>query len=288
MKLHLLNRSSEVNRSLTISLNRYPNFLRIWHFHEEYELVLIVKSSGMRFVGDNIESFNKGDIVLIGKNLPHMWLNDDVYFEENSNLETEAISVHFKDIFLGQAFLALPEMQSISSFLKRAHRGIKFLNIDDDLITEIATLVELNPVNKITSIIEILDKLSKHQDIQILASSGFVNSFRKTENKRLDKIYEYVFENFNTPISSREVAEIAGMNASAFSRFFKKTHRKSFTRYLNELRIGYACKLLLENQESITSIAFLSGFNNISNFNRQFKLIKGKAPSAYLKDYNYE
>ncbi|MGB5822384.1 MAG: hypothetical protein WBG90_23070 [Saonia sp.] len=121
MKLHLLNRSSEVNRSLTIFLNLYPNFLRVWHFHEEYEPVVIIKSSGMRFVGDNIKRFNKGDVVLIDKNLPHMWLNDDAYFEENSNLEAEAIPIHFKEVFLGQGFFDIPEMQPISVLLKRRY-----------------------------------------------------------------------------------------------------------------------------------------------------------------------
>jgi len=285
MKLHLLNRSSQVNRSVSVSHNCYPNFLRVWHFHEEFELVVILKSSGMRFVGDNIEKFDVGDIILIGKNLPHMWLNDDVYFEEESNLKAEAISVHFKKEFLGDGFFDIPEMSALSSLLQRAQQGIKFLESDDSLIEEIKVLVELNPTEQIIKIIEILVMLSKNKEYKLLSSSSFVNSFQRTENRRLDKIYEYVFENFNSPIGSSDVAEVVAMNKSAFSRFFKKIHRKSFTKYLNELRIGYACKLLLEDQESITSIAFLSGFNNISNFNRQFKLIKGRSPSEYINDY---
>lgn len=284
MKLHLLDRSSIVDRSLTVSHNLYQNFLRIWHFHVEFELVVIIQSSGMRFVGDNIEKFDVGDIVLIGKNVPHMWLNDDKYFEKDSSLEAEAISVHFKKDFLGPDFLNVPEMQPISNLLHRAEQGVKFLNADENVINELKLLVNLDPTAQIIKIIEILSLLSKHKEYQLLSSSGFLNSFHKTENRRLDKIYEYVFENFNSPIGSGDVAKIVGMNKSAFSRFFKKTHRKPFTKYLNEIRIGYACKLLLENNESITSIAFLSGFNNISNFNRQFKMIKGKSPSSY---FNY-
>ncbi|KQC29565.1 AraC family transcriptional regulator [Flagellimonas eckloniae] len=284
MKLHLLDRSSIVDRSLTVSHNLYQNFLRIWHFHVEFELVVIIQSSGMRFVGDNIEKFDVGDIVLIGKNVPHMWLNDDKYFEKDSSLEAEAISVHFKKDFLGPDFLNVPEMQPIANLLHRAEQGVKFLNADENVINELKILVNLDPMAQIIKIIEILSLLSKHKEYQLLSSSGFLNSFHKTENRRLDKIYEYVFENFNSPIGSGDVAKIVGMNKSAFSRFFKKTHRKPFTKYLNEIRIGYACKLLLENNESITSIAFLSGFNNISNFNRQFKMIKGKSPSSY---FNY-
>lgn len=286
MKLHMLNRSSIVNRSLTVSHNLYQNFLRVWHFHLEFELVLIIQSSGMRFVGDNIEKFDVGDVVLIGKNVPHMWLNDDKYFEKDSVLEAEAISVHFKKNFLGNDFFDVPEMQPISNLLYRAEQGIKFLDVDDNTINELKILVNLDPTAQIIKIIEILSLLSKHKEYKLLSSSGFMNSFHKTENRRLDKIYGYVFENFNTPIGSGDVAEIVGMNKSAFSRFFKKTHKKPFTKYLNEIRIGYACKLLLENKESVTAIAFLSGFNNISNFNRQFKIIKGKSPSSYLDYHN--
>ena len=285
MKLHLLSRSSVINRSLMVSHNRYKNFLRVWHFHAEFELVAIIKSAGMRFVGDNIERFDSGDVVLIGKNVPHMWLNDDIYFEEDSTLLAEAIGVHFEKDFLGKDFLGMPEMLPLSHLFDLAKRGIRFLNVKESLLNEFTRLPNLDPTTQVVKIIGILSQLTRHKDYKLLASSTFVNSFHKTENRRLDKIYEYVFENFNKPISSSNVAEIIGMNKSAFSRFFKKTHRKPFTKYLNEIRIGYACKLLLENSESITSIAYLSGFNNVSNFNRQFKIIKGKTPSLYLDDY---
>jgi len=285
MKLHLLNRSSIVDRSIKVSHNLYKNFLRVWHHHPEFELVAIIRSSGTRFVGDNIERFDKGDVVLIGKNIPHMWLNDDAYFEENSGLMAEAIAVHFEKDFLGKGFLEVPEMHPLSNLFELAARGIRFLNVKESLLNDFKILPNLDPTAQVIKIIDVLSHLAKHKEFKIVCSSTYVNSFRKTENKRLDKIYEYVFENFNTPISSSNVAEIIGMDKSAFSRFFKKTHRKPFTKYLNELRIGYACKLLLENKEGITSIAYLSGFNNVSNFNRQFKIIKGKTPSLYLKDY---
>jgi len=285
MKLHLLSRSSIIDRSLKVSHNRYKNFLRVWHFHPEFELVAVIESSGMRFVGDNIERFDSGDVVLLGKNVPHMWLNDEIYFEEGSTSLAEAIAVHFEKEFLGKCFLEMPEMQPLSNLFDLAKRGIRFLNVEKSLVNEFKILPNLDPIAQVVKCIDILSQLARHKDYKLLASSTFVNSFHKTENRRLDKIYEYVFENFNKPISSSNVAEIIGMNKSAFSRFFKKTHRKPFTKYLNEIRIGYACKLLLENRESITSIAYLSGFNNVSNFNRQFKIIKGKTPSLYLDDY---
>ncbi|MBO0590253.1 AraC family transcriptional regulator [Cellulophaga sp. E16_2] len=286
MKLHLLNRSSTENKSLTVSHHIYNNFLKIWHYHEELELVIILKSSGMRFVGDSIEKFDVGDVVLIGRNLPHMWLNDDTYFKKNSTSEAEAISIHFKKNFLGEKFLEVPETEQIVHLLNLADRGIKFSNLDDVLLINLKLLAQLDATSQMIKLLEILNNLSSHSDYTLLSSAGFLSSFHKTENKRLDKIYEYVFQNFNTPISSGDVAATIGMNKSAFSRFFKKTHRKPFTKYLNEIRIGYACKLLIENKESITAIAYLCGFNNISNFNRQFKLLKSTSPSTYLEFYS--
>ena len=285
MKLHLLDRTSVLNKSLTVSHHLYPNFLRVWHYHPEFELVVILQSSGTRFIGDNIAKFQKGEVVLLGKNLPHMWLNDKAYFQGDSSLQAEAIAIHFKREFLGKDFFEIPEMKIISNLFDQAERGIMFLELKNSLINKIKRLVEFEPSTRIIKIIEVLYDLAKHHKYQLLSSSSFASSFHKNENRRLDKIYEYVFENFNDNIHARDVASIAGMNRSAFSRFFKKAHRKSFTKYLNEIRVGYACKLLLENKESITGIAYLSGFNNISNFNRQFRNIHGKSPSSYLKDH---
>ena len=285
MKLHLLDRSSTGNTSITVSQNNYKNFLKVWHFHEELELVYIIKSTGTRFVGDSIEKFQSGEVILIGKNVPHMWLNDEAYFEENSCLTAQAVSVHFKDNFVGKEFLSLPEMQPISHLLKKAAQGIKFNNVTDNIKNELLHLSSLNPAIKITRIIEILSKLEQTQHYTLLSSNGFINTFHQTENKRLNTIYEYVYQNFHTPISSKDVAELANMNASAFSRFFKTIHRKPFTRFLNEIRIGFACKMLLENKESITSIAYACGFGNISNFNRQFRIIKNESPSSFLSQH---
>ncbi|CAM4207897.1 AraC family transcriptional regulator [Zobellia roscoffensis] len=283
MKLHLLNRTSVSDRSFSVNHNLYPNFLRVWHYHPEIELVVILKSSGTRFIGDSIEKFQEGEVVLIGKNVPHMWLNDEIYFQPDSSLEAEAFAIHFTRDFLGKGFFDIPEMKEVASLLARANRGVKFSSLNDELVAEIMKLIDYDPTTRVFKTIEVLSKLAQHEDYQLLSTTSFVNAFQKTDNLRMDKIYAYVFENFNDGISASDVAKMTGMNKSAFSRFFKKTHKKSFTRYLNEIKVGYACRLLLENKESITSIAYLSGFNNISNFNRQFKIIHGLAPSAYLK-----
>ncbi|NKI25453.1 AraC family transcriptional regulator [Arenibacter sp. 6A1] len=283
MKLHLLNRTSLQNSSFTVTQHADSHFLKVWHYHPELELVYILKSTGTRFIGDGIEKFSEGDLVLIGKNLPHMWLNDDVFFEEGSTHSSEAIGVHFKEEFLGKHFFQVIEMKPIQQLIKRAAQGILFVDIDEDIKNEIEELVHLDAFEKTISFLKILHKLANHGEYRLLSSPGFLNSFHKTENKILDDIYEFVFKNFNQPIGSKDVAAIAKMNPSAFSRFFKRVHRKTFTRYLNEIRIGYACKLLMENQQNITPVCYDSGFNNVSNFNRHFKSITGISPSEYIK-----
>ncbi|MDX1326105.1 MAG: AraC family transcriptional regulator [Arenibacter sp.] len=283
MKLHLLNRSSLQNSSFTVAHNSFPHFLKVWHYHPELELVYIVRSTGTRFIGDGIEKFEEGELVLLGKNLPHMWLNDEVYFEEDSNLMSEAIAVHFREDFLGMDFLNAMEMKPIAQLIKRADQGIKFVGVEDTVLSKVKELSELDPFHKTIGLLEVLHQLAIHEEYQLLSSPGFLNSFNKTDNKTLDEIYEFIFKNFNQPIGSKDVAEVAKMNPSAFSRFFKRIHRKTFTRYLNEIRIGYACKLLIENRDNITPVCYESGFNNISNFNRHFKSIVGMSPSEYVK-----
>lgn len=283
MKLHYLDRTSLSDCSFTIKRNNYPYFLRLWHYHPELELVLINSSTGTRFIGDNIERFKKNEVVLIGENLPHMWLNDDIYFEESSTHKAEAIAIHFKKEFLGLPFLQVPEMKHLRKLLDTAIYGINFRQLDKETILKIKNLDSKQHYQRLMSLLDILNDLANHPDQILLSSKGYVTSFNKTNNRNMDKAYEYIFKNFNKSIFLDEVAAIANMNPSAFSRFFKRINRKTFKQYVNEIRIGYACKLLTENQHNITHICYDSGFNNISNFNRQFKKITGKSPSEYLK-----
>ncbi|MBP0903200.1 AraC family transcriptional regulator [Mariniflexile gromovii] len=285
MKLHLLDRSTINSSSFSAKRHKESFFLKTWHYHPELELVYVEKSSGTLFIGDGIEKFDKGDLVLIGKDLPHMWLNDEIYFSKNSSLKAKAITVHFKKDFLGTSFFETPEMFHLLQLFKRSCNGIKFENVDVKLIKKIKKVLHLEGFEKTIALLKVLYELAKHKQYKILSSAGFLDSFQQTDNKKLDKIYEYLFKNFAQPISLNAVADIANMNASAFSRFFKKMHNKTFSKYLNELRIGYACKLLITNKYNVSRVCYESGFNNISNFNRQFKNIMDLTPSQYLEKH---
>lgn len=281
MKLHLLDRSSLGNSSFATKVNDYPYFLKIWHYHPELELVVVLKSEGTCFVGDKIEKLIVGDVILLGKNLPHMWLTDEDYFQQKAKQKAKAIAIHFKQDYLGESFFETPEMKHISGLFNRARFGIKFLNIDKKTIKEIKTMLKLEAYEKTIAFLNILNKLAKHKEIKQITNEGFLNSFKETRNETQDKIQAYIFKNFNRVITLNEVAEVANMNPTAFSRFFKRENRKTFTRYISEIRIGYACRLLLENKNTISEVCYDSGFNNISNFNRQFKSIMNCSPTEY-------
>lgn len=284
MKLHLLNRKSEINNSFSVAHHRSDYFLKVWHHHPELELVLIVKSSGSRFVADDVQQFKEGEVVLLGKDLPHMWLNDDPYFKKNNRFKAEAVSVHFKEDFLGSKILEIPEFKPIKSLFVMAKRGLVFRDLPESLKRKILDLVDLQAFERTHSFLNILYQLAK-SDKQVLASDGFMLSLDSNRNSRLLKIHEFIATNFHTTIKVEELARICGMNTSSFSRYFRRMHQKTFTRYLNELRVGYACKLLIQDDHKISTICFECGFNNLSNFNRQFRSIKGCSPRDYKRKY---
>ena len=270
-----------VPQQASFTVNRYiyeDRFPGIWHFHNEYELTLILESSGSRMVGDNIDRFTEGDLVFIGKNLPHTWRNDALHSFEKS----EALVLHFLDHFCGRQFFEIPEMERVRRLLDRSHRGIRVSGKTRDEVAELLLKMEQTAgVNKVIQLLSILNLLSASNDLSELSSEGFVNSIDNSGSDRLNQVYEYVMNNFQEDISLLDVAAVANMSPTAFSRYFKNRTRKSFTRFLIELKIGYACKLLMKEEIPVAHVCYESGFQNLSNFNLQFKTIMGLTPKKY-------
>lgn len=283
MRLYHLDRSDTRKNSLSVSHNKYPHFLKLWHYHEQLELVLILKSTGTRFVGNNIEKFSEGEVILLGKNIPHMWLNDPVYFKADSGRDAEAIAIHFKEEFLCTDMANVPEFKSLKKLFERAKGGLKFTGETSEVVRMMKEMLNLNAFERILKLLSILNELSRREPV-VLSGTGFNESFG-TMTGNMDKVYAYIYKNFKKPISLGEVAEVINMHPAAFSRLFKKASRKTFSRYLNEIRVGYACKLILEQKYTMSEICYESGFNNISNFNRQFKTITSSSPTEYLEKH---
>ena len=233
-------------------------------------------------MGDHEESFSDGDLVLLGPNLPHSYQNDPVYYQGNALLTAEAIVIHFREDFLGKDFFNLPEMIPVNQLFDKAKFGLKILgNTRRQVSTIMHEMHDLSGHRRIIELLTILEILSSSEEFQLLANPGFVQKYTISGNDRITKVHEYIMTNFRKDIPLSDVAEVANMTIPSFCRFFKACTRKGFSQYLNEIKIGYACNLLLEDKHNISHICYESGFNNMSNFNRQFKKITGKSPLQY-------
>jgi len=266
-------------------LDIYCPYLVIpWHVHPETEIIYIEKGSGTRLVGDHYESFSEGDIGLIGPNLPHVWRNDPIYRENIPGLEVHILVVHFLDGIFKGSLAILPEMQSIDQLLFKSQYGIKFFGSAREFIAiQMKKIVKATGTEKLLLLIKILDFMSNTEEKQVLASEGFTQIKKSLDFDRFEKTRRYMMDNFQKDITLEAVSALTGMTPTSFCRYFKHHTNKSFHTFLNELRIGHACKLLLENKMKILEICYESGFNNLSNFNEQFKKIKGFPPSQFLK-----
>src|SRR5258706_8470575 len=255
-----------------------------WHYHPEYELVLVIKSTGRRMVGDNIGYFKEGDLVLLGPLLPHLWLNDSAYRNGEANSLSEAIVIHFKENFLGEHLFKIPEMEGLRNFLKLSGQGILIKGkAKSNIISLMTKMPDLNGLQRLASLFSIFDVLSGTSDYELLASPGFVKDVNLYGSERLAKVIEYVLQNFDQEITLPKVASKANMGLTAFCNFFKENYRLTFIEYLNTVRVGHACKLLFEQDRNIVEVAYECGYNSLGNFNKQFKKYKQMTPSEYRR-----
>lgn len=264
-----------------------PYLYNHWHYHPEVELTLIRKSSGTRLAGDHMERFSDGDLVLLGPNLPHMWRNDDSYFDPNSGLRIESIAIHFLPERLGQTFLHIPEMDPVRQLLEESRRGIRLHgDLRECIRLKMEAILHAKGIYRVTALLEMLHEIACSDERTFLSSLGFVQQHTFERVDKINEIYHYTFNNFTRQISIADVARSVHISPHSFCRYFKTRTSKTYIRFLSEIRVGYACKLILENTMSIAQVCYASGFNNLSNFNRRFKDITGKNPLEYYRVYS--
>ena len=272
--------------SFSIREDIHPHLYNHWHYHPEVELTLIRKGKGIRLVGDSMQPFTDGDLILLGANVPHLWRNDAAYFEPSSGLSIEAIAIHFKPAFWGSVFLELPEMVSVKKLLERAQRGLRITGLTHTgVISAMGEIIHTQGVARIELLLYMLRLIASSEGTEPLSSTGFVQSFNANDTDRIDLIFNYTFTHFKEPLSIEKIASAVNLSPHSFCRYFKTRTLKTYWQFLLEVRIGYACKLLIENKQNISQIAFEAGFSNLSNFNRQFKAIMRLTPQQYLKAY---
>ncbi len=286
MKPILILVDSKTNQSISIRKCLEPQFQNPWHFHKELELVFILKGTGTCFIGDHIGHFGPGDLILLGNNLPHMLKNYIEYDNSGSAINAEAIVIHFSNHFLGKDYLQIPEMEPILNLLESSKRGIKVSKYMTSQITDrIENMLALSPFYRVLELLIILQQISDDFKSTVLSSVDFVENINITQNRKLDRVYEFVMNNFNKSITLGELADVAHMNKTAFCKYFKARTNKTCIQFITEIRVNYAKRLLMEGHKQIAETGYECGFNNISNFNRQFKKLTGETPSLFQKRF---
>ncbi len=263
-----------------------PFFDVNWHFHSEYQLFVVLKGEGTRFIGDHIQRFQAGDMVLTGPNLPHLWRSDQIYFQGNPDLHTHGIVIYFPDHFLNRAVFELEEFGSIANLLQTSASGILISGkTQEEIQKRMKSLLKNEGAGSIIQLLEILEIIAKSSDCQLIADPSYVNSHKESERDRMGLVYELVMKRYAEKITLKEAADLCNLSESAFSRYFKGRANQSFSAFLSQVRIHQACKLLQEEKLNISQICFECGFFTLSNFNRQFKERMGKTPLDYRNEY---
>ncbi len=284
MKSQLLRVPIGSESSFSVRQDVVLHFYDRWHYHPELELLHIEQGSGTQFVGDTIQNFQPGDVLLIGANLPHYWRCDQKYFDNQAELFAQATVVHFRADFWGDAFLKLPENRAIAQLLDRAKQGIHINGLTRDVVVnQLKKMLNATGTQRIIALLTILTAVAESPETTLISTTDYPDQFDEADTDRINRIYAYALANFQRKVSIAEVAAVANLSPHSFCRYFKSRSRKPFSQFLLELRVHHACKLLSDSQLSISQVCMESGFNQFSGFNKYFKQITGKSPMQYQK-----
>lgn len=254
-----------------------PHFEVPWHQHIEHEIILFKEGHGASYIGNFVGDFKPGDVFLIGSNLPHTFQKHD------KEMVTSALVVQFRDDCWGSHFLDMPEARPIKTLLEAAGRGLRVLGQCRLALSEqLLQLENASGFERVIILCRCLQQIAAVPEYSVLSSQQ-TTGFQARHKERIDKILRYTIEHFQDPIALSEVAANAAMSVPAFCSYFKKCTKKTYIDFLNEVRVGHACKQLIDTQNKIASVCYESGFNTLANFNKQFLRVKGLTPSAYRK-----
>ncbi len=271
--------------SLVAYERKDPEFPFYWHYHPEYELTLIIDSHGQRLVGDGIADYGPGDLVLLGPNLPHSWRSAPI--KPDTEKTHRAVVLQFRHDFLGESFLKLREMGGVARLLRASANGLAFghTRTGQKLTRCIATLPSLSPAKRLATLLSVLVDLATEEDARHLTTIKVKPICRAADQQRIDAICQYLNEHFEAEIDFADLAKRLHIDQASMCRFFKRATGRTMTAYVNELRVGAAAHLLIDTDDSVLEIGFRVGFGNYSNFNRQFKRIKGFGPRTLRRQF---
>lgn len=254
------------------------------HQHSEWQVMLIIQGEGTLVAGDYIGRFESGDVFIIGGNQPHVFRSDESYYQSKSKKRVESISIYFNEAYLGATLWNVDEMKPVRKFFQKAQLGLKILGAAKTKVTnQILELQTQKEIKRLTLFLEMLHTFHTAKEVQPLSVSA-ENGKGMREEKRMNDVLHFTFHESHRKIYLTEVAAVANLSVEAFCRYFKSRTRKTYTYFLNEVRVSQACKLLANTYKSIQTISYEAGFENVSNFNRVFKKVVGCSPSHYLKE----
>lgn len=253
------------------------------HYHEEFELNLILNAQGAkRIVGDHVEEIDDVELVLVGPNLYHAWFTHKC---QGKQIRELTIQFH-KDLFEDR-LLRRNQLSFIKTMFEMAQRGILFArDTSERLLPRLLALEHKNGFDSVLELFSILHDLSISRNMRMLSDASSNNEQFNHNSRRIEKVFEYMNTHYSRPITLAEVAKVANMPETSFSRFIKKRIGNTFIDSLNEIRLGHATRMLIDTTQSVTEVAYKCGFNNMSNFNRTFKKRKGCTPKEFRGNYS--
>jgi YesN/AraC family two-component response regulator len=270
------------NSYISVIERNDPYFKSPFHYHPEIELVYIKESYGKRVIGDKIEPFYAGDLVLVGPNLPHVWLSDESFHQGKECECAKSIVMYFNKDLFGEGFYSLREVEKINSLFKNAQRGLKIAGATRAKVIDILEeLVHKADFERVLGLMEILHIISISSEVEFINSETYSGVVYNRDTDRLAEVFKYINSSFGSDITLNDVAKKANLTPQSFCRLFKKRMNKHFMEYLNEVRISHACRYLMDTDCSISEIAYMSGFKTVSNFNKVFKENTGYCPTSY-------
>ncbi|AUC84948.1 AraC family transcriptional regulator [Polaribacter sp. ALD11] len=248
------------------------------HQHEEIQICFIKKGTGTLIVGDTINDFKENDALIIGSNVPHVFRSDSK-IDEKSHM----ITLFFTKDSFGNDFFNLKELNIFNDFFTQAKHGFRTTSNHKKIKKQFLKLKNSSKLDRFIILLKLIKHISK-SNFESLSSFIYEKKYTAIEGKRMRDVFEYTMKNYTKGITLDDISEVAALTKNAFCKYFKKRTNKSYFRFLNELKIEHSCKLISSKTDlTLAEIAFKSGFKNISNFNRQFKVVKNMSPSNYRK-----
>ena len=253
------------------------DFKASYHYHPEYELIWTLKSRGRRFIGNHISEYKSGELIFLGKNIPHCWITSE---------PSEQMVVQMKEDFLGLDFLNTPECFPLRNMLKESYRGLQFYGKTKKRIQrKMKELLIENSFKRLLLLLEILNELAQSEEFEYLSTDDYRSAYNQKEFERIQMLYNYIHENFQGDIKIDQAAQLINLTKSAFCKFVKRKTKKTFSQIVNEVRLGKATNLLIETDMPITQICYEVGYNDLSYFFRQFLKTMGSSPKQFRASF---